>query len=87
MSLNSAGHSITITTDERPFDAYDNVQLDKMPEVYVYTENCSLEGSKAAFLKAMEEFANTPHFRWLTYGFESEFQLKVNRSVTLSMNR
>ena len=87
MSLDSTNQSFVVSTSARPHNTHDDVQLGEMPEVYVSTKNCSLEGSKQAFLKAMEEFANTPHFEWLVYGFESEFEVKVKHSVALSMNR
>lgn len=87
MSLDSTNQSFVASTDKRPYNAREEFQLGRMPEVYTSTKDCSLEGSKAAFLKAMEEFANSPHFEWLVYSLENEFEVKVKHSVTLSMNR
>ena len=85
MSLNSASQTFTVSTDARPYNVREEFQLGRMPEVRVSTENCSLEGSKAAFLKAMEEFTNSPHFEWLVYQLDNEFDIKVKHSVTLSI--
>lgn len=87
MSLNSTSQMFTVGTDARPYNVREEFQLGRMPEVHASTKNCSLEGSKAAFLKAMEEFANSPHFEWLVYELENEFEIKVKHSVALSMNR
>ena len=86
MSLDSTGQSFSVSTSARPYNSRDDVQLGIMPEVHVTTKKCTLEGSKEAFLKAMEEFADTPHFEWLVYNLENEFEVKVKHSVTLSMN-
>lgn len=87
MSLNSASQTFTVSTDARPYNVREEFQLGRMPEVHASTKNGSLEGSKVAFLKAMEEFANSPHFEWLVYQLENEFEIKVRHAVALSMNR
>lgn len=87
MSLNSTSQTFTVSTDARPYNVREDVQLGRMSEIHASTKNGSLEGSKVAFLKAMEDFANSPHFEWLVYELENEFEIKVKHSVALSMNR
>ena len=87
MSLNSASQTFTVSTDARPYNVREEFQLGRMSEIHASTKNGSLEGSKVTFLKAMEDFANSPHFEWLVYELENEFEIKVKNSVALSMNR
>lgn len=61
--------------------------MSPLPKIEVVTNDCSINGSRAAFLAAMQKFADSPQFEKLVYQPEIDFQIKVHSSVTLSMNQ
>ena len=49
------------------------------------TDKNGKESAKKAFLKAMEEFANSPEFEAVTYQLNNEIDIKVYHSINLAM--
>lgn len=44
-----------------------------------------IESKRIAFLLAMWEFSNSPHFQAVTYNLQDEFEIKVRHVINLSM--
>jgi hypothetical protein len=80
MSFYPSSQEFTVSTDNLVED------MSPMPKIEVHTKNCSISGSRTAFLEAMQKFADSPQFEKLVYQFENNFEIKVHHSVTLSMN-
>jgi hypothetical protein len=79
MSLNSTSQEFVVSTNNRVEG------MPPMPKIEVWTKDCSVNGSRAAFLAAMQKFADSPQFEKLVYRLENNFEIKVHHSVTLSM--
>lgn len=79
MSLDSAGQSFTVATNTRMEG------VGQIPDIHVYTGDNSVEGAKEAFLKSMEQFANSEHFAELVYQLENHFDLHIVHTAHLAM--
>lgn len=84
MSLECAGCSFRINV-VAPNARRCDESISKIPEVYKHTEGNRTEDAKQAFLDAMKEFADSPHFEKLIYDLYNEFKIQVTHSVITKM--
>lgn len=97
MSLESNGSSFNVIVELNPqqksvLTLHPSEQLRQEKDLVAFQTSSSTTGNtfgstRAAFLAAMLEFSNSPQFKALTYNLEDHFEIKVTRSVNLTMPR
>lgn len=95
MSLESKGSdfSVMVELNDRQKSAFtfhpsEKLRQEKDLESFQFSSLAlgnDIESKRIAFLQAMWEFSNSPHFQAVTYNLQDEFEIKVRHVINLSM--
>jgi hypothetical protein len=79
---------VSLVCSGQSFTVYVDVKIEgicTIPNINIYTKDPSIDGTKAAFLKSMEQFANSEHFAKIVYELENGFCIHVIHTAHLDM--